>query len=103
MIDRFGKFKAAVERCVAFANVTDIAVVNKADAPTVLKSLRYALSPSIDYDELLEEANFVVDLGTVGRPVRDDLFCVPMTADATYQRRDGCAAQFQGSWGCNGL
>ena len=28
---------------------------------------------------------------------------IPMTADATYQRRDGCAAQFQGSWGCNGL
>ena len=28
---------------------------------------------------------------------------IPMTADATYQRRDGCAAQFQGSWGRNGL
>ena len=104
----FGKFKAAVERCEAFANVTNIAVV-KADAPTVLKSLRYALSPSIDYDEvdygeLLEEANFVLNLWTVGRPVGDDLFCVdiPMT-DVTYQRRDGCAAQFHGSWGCNGL
>ena len=34
---------------------------------------------------------------TVGRPVGDDLFCVdiPITANATYQRRNGCAAQFQ--------